>query len=216
MSPTRHPDDDLLDTVLRASAPPTPGVDARTDRELAELVADARRAARPGRSRRTKRHVVAASAAILFGLAGASTAAATVSGVDWLPWAEDPDAIFTYTLPSGAVCEERIGEVSAADARITEATREYFRNNDVLALVDVDAMIAQMRTEDDTPAGAGGVELPAAYPDEQPMPADLEYSLALQRAVGGLVSAELERQGFDLDAAEVGWGGQASCPGADW
>ncbi|TDE94890.1 hypothetical protein EXU48_08880 [Occultella glacieicola] len=216
MTSPRQTDDDHLDALLNASSPPAPLAGAATETDLATLVAEARTAAIPPRPGRTRRHLTAVSAAVVLGLAGAGAAAATVTDADWLPWAQEADVIFTYTLPSGAVCEERIGDVgSSGDPEAVEATREFFRDNDVLALADVDAMIAQIRQEDAS-GGEDGTEVSADDPDAQPMSADMEYGLALGRAISDLVTAELRSQGFDTDAAGVSYSGQAWCPGADW
>ncbi|WP_163543205.1 hypothetical protein [Occultella kanbiaonis] len=60
------------------------------------------------------------------------------------------------------------------------------------------------------------MELPPDHPDWEPMSADMEYALALGRAVSELVNDELESQGFDVENTDLNYSGQTSCPGADW
>lgn len=83
--------------VHAASRPPTPFAD---------------RATRP-----TRRAAVLAAAPVLT-LGGAGAAAAAV--LDWSPWAQQPDVAFTYTLPSGATCAQRLGNVTAADPAVAD------------------------------------------------------------------------------------------------
>ncbi len=204
---------DALDDLLDASAPAVPPVSARLRGELAAMALEARHDARPTAvARRIPRGVAAAGAvALLAGGAGAAAASDL-----WSPWARTPAATYTYTLPSGAVCEERIGNFIARDAAATQAAQEWLAGVDALAVADVEGVYARMKAETDVVAlDAQGREVPGHYGTPY-WNADLHYSMAVGVAVGEAVDAELVRQGFDLEQVQMERSGQISCQGAQW
>jgi hypothetical protein len=218
MSLSRYSDDPDLDAALAAASPPTPQGNALTAAAAAELVEAARvRSSSPRRAGR--RRVVAVTAAVGLGLAGVGAAAAAVTHADWSRWAQDPDVLLTYTLPSGAVCEERIGGTIGADRDAVEAAREFFREHDVLALADVEGEIARMRADDDvTEILPDGSVVDASYGTPYYRSADEEYAFAVSRAVGAVFVAELERQGMPTEGpgSLASHGGEIWCPDARW
>lgn len=220
---TRFSDDPPLDALLDASRPATPLADAMTGADAGTAVEAARRRARSARPtllRRGGRPVLAVTAVLALGAVGAGAAAAVATHFEWTaPWADDPDVVFTYTLPSGAVCEERIGGVDGADPEVVAAARHFFGSNDVLALADVDAAIQTLRYGDNSVVLPSGEVVDAPYGSEHyPWTPDAEYRQAVSRAVGDVFSAELERRGIELgaDGAWDSYEGEAQCPGAQW
>ncbi|WP_166880088.1 hypothetical protein [Salinibacterium sp. ZJ450] len=208
-------EDDTLDALLTETAPyrhePNPGI---LD-ELPSMVVGAEREARPlGVLRRMPRLAVAGVAAVLvLGGAGAA-AAATFAG--WSPWAQTPDAVYTYTLPSGAVCENRLGDVRGQDPAITEAIRTFVGGVDILAVADIDAALELMREQGTTQHLENGTEEPGGYGTVH-YNADVEYNLAVNQAVSAVITNELLRQGFDLETdTGLSYAGESHCPGADW
>lgn len=99
---------DRLALLLERSTPEAFPVGADLIREM-DQVAYAARAqvtARRPRVRRTPRLVAGVGLAIL--LTGGAGAAVAAGGFDWLPWAQDPDTAYLFTLPSGRECELRV------------------------------------------------------------------------------------------------------------
>ena len=65
--------------------------------------------------------------------AGAGTAAAT-GVIEWGPWAQDPDVVYAYTLPSGEACELR---VIFDDRGTGQVARDIAAQVDLAAELDV-------------------------------------------------------------------------------
>lgn len=108
---------DNLDMLLARSAPTPLRVDADLDRTMDQVAHDARAQAsaeRPRSARRTPRLVAGVSLAVL--LTGGAGAAAAAGGFEWLPWAQEPDAAYVFTLPSGRECELRVVVQQTEDA----------------------------------------------------------------------------------------------------
>jgi hypothetical protein len=198
--------DPELDRALRASAPDVTLTGRADEALIRSMVSAARREAalerRPARSRRT----VGIAVLLGLGLGGVGAAAAAVTQHQWAPWAPDPATVFTYTLPSGAVCEQRIDVPNGPGSRAAEAMRTYFRTHDVLALADVEGAIASMRSWDEpTEDGASR------------MSPDTEHQMAVQHAVSDLARDELARQGIDVpDNGLAFLSSESHCPGAQW
>jgi hypothetical protein len=96
--------DSLLDDLLSSSRPPVTALTPDIEDELARMSVMSRT---DNRKPRGHRHISRAAAlgvctALVLGGAGAA-AAATFTGWPW--WKQEPPAPFSYTLPSGAVCE---------------------------------------------------------------------------------------------------------------
>lgn len=219
-----HPD------RLASTRPPTPLADRATNDELVLVIERARVTAagppaeasagapvvalrdRPAAGRR--RTATIATAAVLA-VGGMSAAAATVAS-DWAPWAQQPDHTLTYTLPSGAQCEQRIGGMTGDDPAVIAAAKEFARTHDLMSLADIDGVIARFRTGNHVNVDENGIEYPAPYGTPRYFNPDAEYQVAVSQALNELIGAELDRQGFDAGEAGFSFLGEARCPGAQW
>lgn len=172
---------DPLDDLLERSAPHVPDPRPGLCTGLTTMARAARRAARSP-SRPGARLVLGMSlAAALLGGAGVAAANDEVMR-DWFGPMRDPYVTYVYTAPSGAVCEERIGDAVANDPAAVEALRRWLRSVDVVAIVDVDAALAQLRSYGEH--------------REEHVGSDAEYQMAMGIAIVLAARAELERQGF--------------------
>jgi hypothetical protein len=162
---------------------------------------------------------VVAGVASLVLISGAAAAAATSSGLWQNPWAEHPDGSLTFTLPSGAVCEQRFGNVGGGDADQIAAIEAFYRDTDLEALITpsaVDAVIAERRTQ-----GTGvhingdGTTAPSGYGTDN-YSADEEYWTAVWEIVVTTLDEELTRIGIDGAGTNLTFSGEANCPGAQW
>ena len=99
---------DRLDLLLERSAPKTlhVGDDLTRDMNQVSFAARAQVTSEQPRARRMPRLVAGVGLAVL--LTGGTGAAVAAGGFDWLPWAQDPDAAYVFTLPSGRECELRV------------------------------------------------------------------------------------------------------------
>ena len=204
MSPTPNPEPSQLDALLDDSAPIGVELPADVGERFKLMIADAKREARP--VRRLRRHPRAAMVGIALVIClGGGTAAAAMTLNEWAPWAEVPDGTYQFTLPSGAQCEARIGNVKGRDthAETIAAAREYLQRVDLLAAADAEAMAEVLRF------GSNGDETVGISRDAQ-------YIAALGQGVVGGLYAELERQGFDPGSANLSVETETHCPGAEW
>lgn len=99
---------DRLDLLLEHTAPDAVHIDDALTRDMDTVAALARAqvAAERPPVRRVPRVTAGLGLAALL-CCGAGAAVAT-GGFDWLPWAQDPDVAYAFTLPSGRECEVRI------------------------------------------------------------------------------------------------------------
>lgn len=201
------PGDDDLDLLLDSSSPATTPDSPALDDALRQMTAAAAQQPRSrGRLRTRRAAFVATTTAVA--LVGVGAAAAS-TGV-WQPWAQDPDGVYALTLPSGATCEYRV----VATGKSGAALREIFATEDVVALADVDAVIADARAAGQWITDDDGVEHPAG-PGTEWYSADWEYFTALGIAFPQAVQAAFEArdvpfpEGFESMA-------QAECDGAQW
>jgi len=206
--PPRADEPDSFDARLALSSPLT-AVPDDFDTFLVPMVAEARLDARSATRPRALRRVAGVGAVILLGLGGAGAAAAsTWSG--WEPWwADDANGTFSYTLPSGEVCEDMLGNIRGLDPAADEAIRDWFDETDVVAQAGVEAEIQRMRADTTRAVLADGTEVDASYGTDYYFLPDWEFYMAMNRAVGNLMTAELERLGYD--ASEIEFDGAASC-----
>ena len=220
-SPYEEPDP--FEQELSGAGPRVSTITPSVEDELARMAVAARTdsaRSEPSKRRVPRVAVIGLAAALVIGGAGAA-AAATGGFTSW--WADDPDAAYTFTLPSGAVCEARWGNVmgSYADKAAREAAREYLGTIDDIDQADIDSEIARMRADRDSwLQNDDGTQEPAWYGTENYKSPDTEYSQAVSLVVSNALWEELRRQGFVLDAGENERGlsvdGEMNCPGAQW
>nr|WP_201468435.1 hypothetical protein [Microbacterium hydrocarbonoxydans] len=98
---------DPLDLILERSAPTPLRIGDELARDLDQVAFAARSqvAAQQRPARRMPRIAAGVGLAVL--LTGGAGAAVAAGGFEWLPWAQDPDAAYVFTLPSGRECEIR-------------------------------------------------------------------------------------------------------------
>jgi hypothetical protein len=218
--------DDEIERMLNSSAPKTTLVTAQIEDELALMSVHARTDHVP--SRRTRRVSPKVAALGLVGalVLGGGGAAAAVTGGWWTSWwANEPDAVVQYTLPSGAECEQRIGGlvVGTGYEPIRDFARQWYADADLDAIIaaGVDEQIAAQRAdrerwfmEDD------GTKLPAWYGTDLYATPDEEYANAVNASIQVAFDEALQESGLDLTIAPEGRGlsvaGEISCPGAKW
>ena len=99
---------DRLELMLERSAPTALAVDDDLTRAMdnAAHTARAEVTAEQTRVRRVPRLVAGVGLVVL--LTGGAGAAVAAGGFEWLPWAQNPDAAYVFTLPSGRGCELRV------------------------------------------------------------------------------------------------------------
>lgn len=100
--------DDRLDLLLEHAAPDPMMIDSALMREMnaVSIATSLQVAAERPVVRRTPRLAAGVGLAVLLSAGGGAAFAA--GGFNWLPWAQDPDVSYTFTLPSGRSCEARI------------------------------------------------------------------------------------------------------------
>jgi len=183
---------DRLDEMLRTGAPRvsahSPSVNAAVVRLATETQLQER-----SRRYRARPLVVVLASVVLAG--GGATAAAAAGAFQWHPWAENPDASFAVAMPSGDICDYRVGGIDGASTEVVEAVRVFVAEHDVLAMADVDRVIAEARADGLTMYDENG-ELHPAGPGTEYYNADFEYQSAINLAVAELIRNELQEQGI--------------------
>lgn len=188
------PFDSLLERSTPRSTPATPELREELTRMAVESVSERR-------SSGTRRLRIAAGAGIaavaLF--AGAGTAAAT-GVIEWGPWAQDPDVVYAYTLPSGEACELR---VTFDDRATGQVVRDIASSIDLSSEIDVDGTIDTLRTS----ASIGGDEFgntwDTGYGTEFYPGPDEEFDTAVGFAVSDLIGEELNARGVAPSAQDA-------------
>ncbi|GMA23756.1 hypothetical protein GCM10025864_15150 [Luteimicrobium album] len=203
--------------LLRSAAPPVPAV---TGAVLTELHAVTRAAAglrQRARRRRWFTGVGAVAALAASGVGGAAIGSQPAEdyswgkGTSWASWAEHPAATLTYRLPGGGTCEQRLGEVDAADPASEAFATKFMRSTDLVAGADVRAAISKLRSEDyqvHSPDGKmvqGGFGTPFYN-------ADYEYDQAVTAAVQTEILAAAAAAGHSGPS----YTGQTRCKGETW
>ncbi|PJJ65379.1 hypothetical protein [Compostimonas suwonensis] len=209
MTPARDPFDEVLDQSSPRTTPLTP--DVMVELKRLGAITGAAAGARP---RRWARPAVAALvAALVFG--GVATAAAA-TGMWTLPWAQsDSIASFSYTLPSGIECEQRIGGVSGTVPAAIEATEDFYRDTDLAALLTDDAIqatIERRRGGESVHVNPDGSRVPGGFGTEY-YSADQEYMTAVWDIVVTAMDADLARRGMTGVDNELTLQSEPNCPG---
>ncbi|WP_460802790.1 hypothetical protein [Microbacterium sp. GXF6406] len=211
------PDDDRLDQLLGESSPETALITVSVANEVARLQGATQAEVREStRVRRWRRPAVTALASVL--VLGGATAAAAATGVWTMPWADEPIVSFGFTLPSGAVCEQRIGNVTGLAPDEIAAVENFYRSTNFEALLTddaIDATIAQRRTGESIHRNEDGSTEPAGLGTKH-YNADKEYWTAVWDILTTALDADLEQAGIDGIATDLSFQGEANCPGANW
>lgn len=193
---------DPLELLLERSAPATLRVGDELTRAMDHSASTARAqvtAERP-RARRMPGLVAGVGLAVL--LTGGAGAAVAAGGFEWLPWAQDPDAAYVFSLPSGRDCELRVVVEQTEDVGDWEA---FVTNVGHLAVEDaaVERWVEQIDSDPQAiiqVLGVGG-QWENPKPGAEPSRDDL-YATAHWVAMG-----EEVRQQADEAGVVFGFGG---------
>ncbi|WP_313479926.1 hypothetical protein [Microbacterium sp.] len=178
---------DALTSLLQRAQPHVSARSYDVDAEIRVMAARTQQEAR--RRPHARRPLLAGLAAFLV-VAGGATAAAAAT-MQWDPWALEPDASFAVTMPSGTQCEYRYGGL---DGTASEEVRSFIANNDIVAMADVEGVIARARAQGQAMYDENG-ELQPAGPGSAMYDADWEYQFALSQAVTDLIGDHLRARG---------------------
>lgn len=209
------PGRDHLDELLDQSSPQTTQITTDIADEIVRL-RSATEAASGNSSRRRRWRPVAAGFAAVLLAGGMATAAAAATGQWALPWAtNNAVASFSFTLPSGFECEQRIGGVRGLIPAEIAAVENFYRHADFKALINekLDATIAYRRTREALFSNPDGSTEPAGFGTKH-YSADEEYKDAVWDVVVTAMDADLARQGIDGIGTELTLQADLSCPGA--
>lgn len=212
------PGRERLDELLNQSSPRTTPITTDVADEITRLQAatEASWGSAP-RRRRWARPVVAGFAAVLL-VGGVATAAAAATGLWTLPWApNNAVASFSYTLPSGVRCEQRLGGVTGTIPNAIAAVEHFYRHADFDALLStkaIDATIAHRRSGERIFVNPDGSTERSGFGTKH-YSADEEYQDAVWDVVTTAMDADLARQGVGGIDTNLTFQGDLSCPGAD-
>lgn len=209
---------DHLDDVLDQSSPTVAPITSDIAAGIRQLRADSRSSARATARRQNMTRPIIAGLVSLTLIGGAATAAAA-AGLWVNPWAASPDAALTFTLPSGAVCEQRIGNVRGLDPSEVAIVQAFYRDTDLQSLISpvaVNDVIKERRAQ-----GQGvfvnddGTTEPSGYGTDH-YSEDQEYWTAVWDIVTSALDEELDRAGVDGISTDLAFSGEANCHGAQW
>jgi len=199
-------DHDQLDELLARSAPRTTTATPELRDELTRMAVASVAERRPSGARRRLRVALGAGIATVAVLAGAGTAAAT-GLIEWGPWAQDPDVVYAYTLPSGEACELR---VTFDDRATGEVARDVVANLDLAAEIDVARNIAMLRAMPSTGGDEFGNSWDTGYGTEFYPGVDEEFDTAVGFAVTEVIGEELNARGVAPAAQDATYGSTCS------
>ncbi|RYC05272.1 hypothetical protein [Nocardioides zhouii] len=132
-------------------------------------------------------------------------------------WADDPTGTLSFTLPSGGVCEQRIGDLKVANPDANEMIHDWLNDHTLNEIADIDAAIATTRAEGPQAWQFGGLDrssdLTFGYGTSN-YDADYEYVTAMQQATFDAVHAKLLDEGYtDYADYELSYSGELRCTG---
>jgi hypothetical protein len=200
-----HLDDQLHRSVPELSEPDD------LDEALEELVASTRRAAVPRRRRPRRAVLIWTTTAML--LAGGTAAAATGIGGWNAPWADKPLGSLSFRVPSGGVCEQRIGDLHIGNAKAQAMVQKWLSGHTLKEVADVGASLDAIRADHDQTweHGPGGHRIKFGYGTKY-YDADYEYVDAVFRAEQAAIAGKLTAEGF-TSYVPVDWASELQCSG---
>lgn len=168
-----------------------------SERTRTRTIRAARRRAGAGAPRAARFAIASSIAVMLIGGGTATAFAASPQLRQWMaPHIDDPYVTIEYTVPSGSVCMVTWGDVVADDRDAAAALRDWLASADLLSLIDVDAALIRLRSDDERPSlGVGS---------------DDEYQWALSDALVLAARAELEQRGFPAGSIDS-WSAESDC-----
>lgn len=206
---------DPFTDLLDRSAPRTTEVTPDVAAELLHLRIVTESAEAATRTPRWARPVTVGlvSATLVVGMG----AAAAASGMWTLPWAEDNSlASFSYRLPSGLECEQRVGGVSGSNPTVVHAVEDFWRTTDIQGLL-TDEAIARVLVRHQTAiyVNEDGSTEPAG-PGTEHYNADSDYITAVWDVAVTAMDADLERMGLANVDPDLTMQSEPNCPGLEW
>ena len=216
---------DPLDDLLDRSAPSVVDRGATTDKVFRQMI---REAHDDVGSPRPRRRTMAGVAAVLGGLLVASGGMAVAAGlVMWPAGFENPDADFTFALPSGRACEVRLvegaipgGDVSVEPEQLAVKTDffQWLRDGDFqsklnldTAQVEADRILVEQESQGVTVLiGADGWLIDAPVTVRHATEDDA-YAFAVDRAITMAMNDYLEQRGVPENMRAFGAGGGVKC-----
>lgn len=204
---------DRLDELLDASAPTAPEPSWALRAEAGAMIAAAEHGDRHQRRRRqrlSRSAIAAVAAGSVLSLGGLSAAAATFD--QWSPWAQDENAGISFTMPSGAACEYRVGGFEKMSDEAAQAVRDYVANVELQDIADIDGALQQLREQEHSEIQDDGSVIVGGYGTDRYYTPDHEYHVAVTLAVGDALDAELSRLGFE----GADYMGEAFCAEYTW
>lgn len=215
-----------LEDLLNESAPDPGRADEPMTAALGDLVTATRNAAhtapRSIGSRRRRRALLAASAAAVVVAGGGAAAAVTGSAFGgWIaPWTAEPTGTLSFTLPSGGVCEQRIGDLKVANPEAEKMIHAWLADHTLSEIADIDAAIEAIRAEGPqthTFDGDTGVRPDVRYGyGTANYDADYEYVNAVFQAESEALSDKLWDEGYtDYEDYNHSWSSELQCSGSN-
>ena len=130
------------------------------------------------------------------------------------PWADDPTGTLSFTLPSGGVCEQRIGDLKVANPNANEMVHDWLHDHTLNEIADIDAAIAATRAEGpQTWQFDGRPTITFGYGTAN-YDADYEYVTAMRQATYEAVHAKLLDEGYtDYADYNISYEGELRCSG---
>jgi hypothetical protein len=209
-------DREHLDDLLDGSAPPTTVQNSSIMYDLHELEAATREVAhRPTKRSRWSRPTIAGVIALLL-VGGATTAVAA----GWRPdgWVHPVVGNYSYTLPSGTVCEIIVGNVQGSDPKSMQVMSDFYRDADYATLLSDDAIAEQIqkgRAVDVIWAlDENGEMVPGGYGTPY-YDADQEYDNAVSQILSEAATAKIDDAGLTGVDPNLSYEGRSDCGAAD-
>lgn len=199
--------DRQLDALLDASAPTITQRTAERDDALHAMVV----VARPRRRVRPRAGMAIVGGISLAGLGGVAVAA----GLGWTAWwADDAVNEFSYTVPSGVVCTQIIGNFRG-DPEAVAAAEDFMAQPDLFQTLDIDQALADVRADTHMRELPDGSNVPAG-PGTPYWSEDRALTNAVSHASSTALIRELESRGLETDG--FNWEAEQRCSGEldDW
>ena len=188
---------DPLDAKLGASAPETTALTAEMRHDLRRMNRASAREASPKTSLIRRAPRLAVGISLAFALSGTAAGAAASGQFSWLPWAQDPDVAYAFTVPSGRECEIRVAfdDSDSTDngAAFTAAVEAF-----TVDPAEIERIATEIRTEGLVIAINDDGTVEDKMPGSQPATEDGTYAAANYSAFGTALRGLTATTGVDV------------------